>query len=124
MNALILRPLAISRPAQLVHAFSVAPANPERSEPLSISSYRQIRNDQRVFSELFGWDGGRISNLEAAGTRYAASVTRVTGEYFSTLGIPPLLGRPDYTGRRESRWPAFRARRSPRLPLLDAALQP
>lgn len=32
-------------------------------------------------------------NIEANGARYAASISTVTGEYFSTLGIQPRLGR-------------------------------
>lgn len=34
-----------------------------------------------------------MQNLEANGTRYAGSISIITGGYFSTLGISPQLGR-------------------------------
>ncbi|MCU1260173.1 MAG: hypothetical protein JWO80_3058 [Bryobacterales bacterium] len=93
MNALILRPLPIPNPGQLIRLSTTTPTNPDREGALSLAMYQQIRKDQLVFSDLFAWDGGGMANIEANGLKYAASVSTVTGEYFSTLGIPPLLGR-------------------------------
>lgn len=93
MNALILRPLPIRDPGQLVRLSTTTPADPDREDSLSLAMYQQIRKDQRVFSDLFAWDGGGIVNIEANGVKYAASMSTVTGEYFSTLGIQPILGR-------------------------------
>jgi predicted permease len=61
----------------------------------------EIQKHQQVFSGIFGWSGGGLNNFEANGVRYAASLTAVTGDYFSTLGVQPLLGRlitPDDVG--------------------------
>jgi predicted permease len=93
VNALILRPLPIRRPAELVRLFAIAPANPDSEGGLSLAMYEHIRENQRVFSGLFAWDGLGIVNIEANGVRYAAGRSIVTGEYFSTLGIQPILGR-------------------------------
>src|SRR5258708_16271814 len=93
MNALILRPLPIRDPGQLVHLSTTMPRDPDRESSLSLAMYQQIRKDQRVFSHLFAWTGGGIVNIEANGAKYAASMSTVTGEYFSTLGIQPRLGR-------------------------------
>lgn len=93
MNALILRPLPIRDPGQLVRLSTSMPQNPDRESSLSLAMYQQLRRDQRVFSNLFAWTGGGIVNLEASGAKYAASLSTVSGEYFSTLGIPPHIGR-------------------------------
>src|SRR5882672_11161863 len=92
MNAVILRPLPVTNPAQLVKLYTTTPANPDSEESLSFAMIQQLRKDQRVFSSLFAWQGGGIENLEANGVKYLASVSTVSGEYFSTLGIQPLLG--------------------------------
>jgi predicted permease len=93
LNALILRPLPIREPGQLVRLSTTTPVNPDREGSLSLTMYQQIREHQRVFADLFAWTGGGIVNIEANGVKYAASISTVTGEYFSTLGIQPLLGR-------------------------------
>ena len=93
LNALILRPLPIPNAEQLVRLSTTTPQDPEREDGLTLAMYRQLRQDQRVFSDLFGWNGGGIVNLEANGVKYVASFTEVTGEYFSTLGVPMHLGR-------------------------------
>jgi predicted permease len=93
MNAVILRTLPVTNPAQLVKLSTATPANPEREESLSFAMIQQLGKDQRVFSSLFAWQGGGIENVEANGVKYVASISTVSGEYFSTLGIQPLLGR-------------------------------
>jgi hypothetical protein len=55
--------------------------------------FEEIRQRQQVFSRMFAWDGGGMNNFEANGVKYAASLEVVSGDYFSTLGIKPLLGR-------------------------------
>jgi predicted permease len=93
MNAMILRSLPIRDPGQLVRLSTTTPQNPDSVGYLSLAMYQQLRRDQRVFSDLFAWSGGGIMNVEANGTRYAASTNIVTGEYFSTVGVQPHLGR-------------------------------
>jgi hypothetical protein len=93
MNAVILRPLPVANPAQLAKLSTTTPANLEREESLSFAMIQQLRKDQGVFSSLFAWQGGGIENVEANGVKYVASITTVSGEYFSTLGIQRLLGR-------------------------------
>src|SRR5882724_6937150 len=78
MNALILRPLPIRDPGQLVRLSTTTPANPNREGSLSLAMYQQIRNDQRVFSDLFAWNSGGITNIEADGVKYIATLSTVT----------------------------------------------
>lgn len=93
MNALILRTLPIRDPGQLVHLSSKTPQNPDREIAFSLAMYQELKKDQNLFDGFFGWLGGGIINLEANGARYVGSSSTVTGEYFSTLGIQPVLGR-------------------------------
>jgi MacB-like periplasmic core domain len=93
MNALILRSLPVRDPGQLIRLSTMTPQSPDREDSLSLAMYQQLRKDQRVFSYLFAWSGGGMVNLEANGVKYAASLSTVTGEYFSTLRIQPHLGR-------------------------------
>jgi predicted permease len=93
MNAVVLRPLPVRNPGQLVKLSTATPANPEREGALSLAMIQQLRKDQRVFSNLFVWTGGGIENVEANGVKYVGSVSEVSGEYFPTLGIKLRLGR-------------------------------
>ncbi len=94
INALMLRPLPIHDPGQLVRISLSEPKNPaDREKDLSLAMFQQVRSRQSVFASMFAWSGGGISNVGANGSKYPASVSTVSGEYFSTLGIPPHLGR-------------------------------
>lgn len=93
MNAVVLRPLPVRNPAQLVKLSTSTPAEPEREGGLSLAMIQQLRKDQRVFSNVFVWTGGGLQNVEANGVKYIASISEVSGEYFPTLGIKPRLGR-------------------------------
>lgn len=93
INDLMLRPLPVREPGRLVRLSTASPNAPDREGSFSLQEYEQIRVNQHVFSSLFAWTGGGIVNIEANGTKYAGSMSTVTGEYFSTLGVQPLLGR-------------------------------
>ncbi|MCP5114884.1 MAG: ABC transporter permease [bacterium] len=93
INALILRSLPVRDPHQLA-AVSMVSLRPRSGDQLlSVPMFEEIRNNQQVFSSMFLWAGGGMSNFEANGVTYAASLDRVSGNYYSTLGIQPVLGR-------------------------------
>ena len=101
INALILRSLPVRDPQQLVAISTLSPDEQNGKDPLSLPMLVELQKHQQVFSSLFGWSGGGMNNFEANGVRWASSLTAVTGDYFSTLGIQPLLGRlitPDDVG--------------------------
>jgi putative ABC transport system permease protein len=93
MNALILRSLPVHNPGQLVAISTISPDGQDRRGPLSLSMFEAIGDHQQVFSSIFAWSGGGMSNFEANGAKYAASLNTVSGDYYSTLGIVPFLGR-------------------------------
>jgi putative ABC transport system permease protein len=84
LNALMLRTLAVEDPQQLVSL------NPDG---LSLPMFEEIRRHQHVFSNMFLSRGGALQNIEANGAKFPGGVDQVDGDYFSTLGVQPLIGR-------------------------------
>ena len=93
INALILRSLPVREPQQLVAISTISPDAQNGKDPLSLSMFEEIQKRQRVFSKMFAWNGSGMIDYEANGVKYAASIDTVSGEYFSTLGVRPFLGR-------------------------------
>jgi predicted permease len=52
-----------------------------------------LREENPVFSTLFGYFNGRIRNLAVRGQATSASAEYVTGEYFRGLAVSPAAGR-------------------------------
>lgn len=93
INALMLRFLPVHDPEQLVSVGAVDPAHPDQGETVSLAMYNEIRERASVFSSVFLWSGGGMSNFEAKGVRYAGSLDEVSGDYFAALAVRPILGR-------------------------------
>jgi predicted permease len=93
LNALVLRPLPIPQPEQLADLTTRIPDNVNGEDYLTLPMFQEFARHQAVFSNLFAWNGGGISNLEANGTHFTASISCVSGDYYKTMGIAPLLGR-------------------------------
>src|SRR4051794_13886418 len=89
VHSLVLRPLAIDRPSEVVFI------QPERGTSVSFPNYRDLRDAADAFTGLAAY---RISpmNIDAAGA--AGPPARAwgylaTGNYFDLLGVQPALGR-------------------------------
>lgn len=93
MNALLLRPLPIGHPEQLVALATTIADNVNGDEPFSLQMFDELSRRQLVFSDLFSWNSGTINTFEADGGRFAAALATVSGNYYRSLGIAPLLGR-------------------------------
>ncbi|HWD98028.1 MAG TPA: ABC transporter permease, partial [Bryobacteraceae bacterium] len=96
MNALILRTLPVRNPQQLVALHTLLPTEPEGAgiqDPVPWRAFEEIRKQNTVFSDMFAWGDGGLRNIEAGGVLYPGSAIEVSGEYFSALGVRPLLGR-------------------------------
>ncbi len=59
---------------------------------LTFPMWEQIRKRQEGFSEMAVWTGQEF-NLANGGEVHNAKGLRVSGEYFSVLGVQPILGR-------------------------------
>ena len=87
VNALILRPLPVEQPSELVFLEN-AHYGPSQSFP----NYRDLRDRNQTFSGLVGY---RMAPMELETDRGAERIWGylATGNYFDVLGVKPALGR-------------------------------
>src|ERR1700757_1438891 len=90
-NALVFRPLPLPHPEQLVDLVGIYRNN--SSIPLSYPVYAELERQQHVFSGICAWSAGTYYNVEANNSVSVSPVHSVTGNYYSVLGVSPLLGR-------------------------------
>jgi predicted permease len=93
-DALLLRPLPVLEPSQVV-TISTDPQNAEGGiGGVSFPDYRDFRDQSRSFEGVTAFDYGRLSfaksAVETPQMRFAALVTN---NYFNVLGVAPVLGR-------------------------------
>ena len=94
-DGLLLRPLPVDRPQQLAVVLSQPPGAAVGLSAWSNPVWEQIRERRHdLFETAFAFSA-RISrfNLAPAGEADLVDGIWVSGDYFSGLGVPPLLGR-------------------------------
>jgi len=90
VNALLLRSLPVREPQQLVELSVSRPDG--KGIPLSYPMFREVDRGQHVFSDLIGWASATFS-VEVDGVGSQNKILAVTGNYYSGLGVVPLVGR-------------------------------
>jgi len=100
IDAVRLRTLPVNDPRQLaiVHIDKKHWGSGSFNGPYSEFSFplwQQVQQRQQPFSTIAAWGGGGGTqiNLARGGEVDMASVIWVSGQFFETLGVPPLLGR-------------------------------
>jgi predicted permease len=100
INALLLRPLPVENPNELVllgHGLDrgvVGEAQRGSWELFSYTFYQHLREHNRVFQDLCAFQSFEDSVSIRLGNTTGGAVGRlVSGNYFSVLGVRPLLGR-------------------------------
>lgn len=88
VNALLLRPLPFRDPGRLVWISNV-------EWNTQVSNFLDFRGQNRSFSDLAGWGTHGTGDWQLTGTGEPERVTGVpvTQNFFSLLGVEPLLGR-------------------------------
>jgi predicted permease len=88
VNALLLRPLPFRDPERLVWI-----ANVEWS--MQVSQYLDLRERNKSFSDLAGSAGYGVGDIELTGTGEPERLTSapVTQNFFTLLGVQPMIGR-------------------------------
>jgi predicted permease len=92
INTLILRPLPVSQPEELVQLLSRYPGEPRMSS-FSWRHYEHFRDHNQSFSDLLAVSRARVQisgeglELETIDGEYVA------GNFFTALGVQPALGR-------------------------------
>src|ERR1022692_2763909 len=64
----------------------------DRYPNLTYPQWEQIREHQQAFSGIFAWADQRFNLASGGEARYAEGLW-VSGDYFKTLGVQPLIGR-------------------------------
>ena len=89
INAVVLRSLPVERPEELMQ---VTMGGKERETVFTNPIWEQVRDRQDGFSGAFAY-GSAEFNLTAGGEVRRAAGNWVSGDYFSTLGVRPAIGR-------------------------------
>jgi putative ABC transport system permease protein len=91
IDALVLRPLPVPHPEQLVDL--TANYRGHSRIPISYPMFAELERRQRAFTNICGWTAGGAFSVGIHGTVSLSDVRSVTGNYYSVLGASPLLGR-------------------------------
>ena len=92
INTLMLRPLPVRDPHQLVQFMSVYPGDP-RMNGFSYAHYERMRDANTVFSDVIGSAPARLSLSRERSEPQPVSAWYVTGNFFPALGVEPARGR-------------------------------
>ena len=87
IDALMLKTLPVRAPEQLVEV-----ARTPENDSFTYSLWQEIRKQQDVLSGMFAY-GQETFDLAGGGARQPAAGLWVSGDYFETLGVRPILGR-------------------------------
>jgi predicted permease len=100
VDALLLRPLPVSHPEQLVMVSDPAAVNDNNvgtpsTDFVSFLLYRDVRAGNTVFSDMYasGWSGPIDVQVGSAATAEQPQARFVTGNFFSVLGVRAYAGR-------------------------------
>jgi len=88
LDALLLKELPVTHPEEIYQVLSDRDGNSIFSNPL----WEQVRDRQTVFSGVFAWSTPTF-NLARGGEVRNARGLWASGEFFSTLGVRPQIGR-------------------------------
>ncbi len=91
IDALVLRPLPLPHPEQLVEL--TANYRGHSRIPISYPMFAELERRQRAFTNICGWTAGGAFSVGIRGAVSLLDVRSVTGNYYSVLGAHPLLGR-------------------------------
>src|ERR1700692_2009088 len=91
INGLILRPLPVAHPEQIA-VLAMQQTGTPGFQRFSYPDYQDIRQQTDSFSDIIGYRA-TLTGLTVDGKGDHCVLSRVTGNYFSVLGIQPALGR-------------------------------
>jgi len=97
LDAVRLRTLPVKNPEQIAkinidHRNGASGSFTSRYADLTYGQWEQIRERQQAFSSVFAW-GPELFNISPSGEVHNVQGLWVSGEFFPTLGVEPVLGR-------------------------------
>ncbi|HXI41225.1 MAG TPA: ABC transporter permease, partial [Bryobacteraceae bacterium] len=91
LDALLLRPLPVRKPAELVRLVQVAAPLGPRSF-FTYNTYRALERRNRCFAAVFGYSESNVAVRDNGGA-HSVRCHIVSGSFFNALGVQPLYGR-------------------------------
>jgi len=92
VNVMLFQPPNYARPAEIVQLFSQDKKDPKSFRAFSYPTYRDVREQNTVFSGLIAHDDLIVGLGEKGNTRRSVA-DMVSANFFSVLGVPPTFGR-------------------------------
>ncbi|MDX2029783.1 MAG: ABC transporter permease [Blastocatellia bacterium] len=92
INGLLLQPLPYSEPAALMTIWRSNPARGFYEYPMSVPNFLDHRERDQVFASVAAYGPGNVT-IGGEGEPELIEGASVTAEFFTTMGVPPLLGR-------------------------------
>ena len=93
VDAVLLRPLPFPDPARLMRIWECAPSRGYFRNVVNPLNFLDWRDHARSFESMAAVLGGVVTNLNAQGAPIAVPGMQVSPEFFSILGVTPILGR-------------------------------
>ena len=95
LNTVMLRMLPVAHPEQLVEVLQQYPGEPRGYGNGSFRSLQHFRDNNHVFSELTTtWFHDQVARVQGEGSEpETLGLEMVPGNYFSFLGLKPVIGR-------------------------------
>src|SRR5450755_3639376 len=92
VHTLFFAPPAYSHAKEVVQVFSQDKKNPKTYHSFSYPTYRDIREQNNVFTDAMAYNLALVGIGQKGDTRRAFAAI-VSSNYFSVLGVPPMHGR-------------------------------
>ena len=105
VNGVLLQPLPYRQPDRLVYLYSQFPTMGFDEFWISPPEYRELQQRSRSFSSIGAWRTGRV-NVAGAENPVRVTSAVVSAEFFTALGVSPILGRPFTTDEDRPNGPA------------------
>jgi predicted permease len=96
VNTILLRPLPFHNPQRLVRLVDLSGKSGESSMTYSVDAYDQLRAQNHSYKDVAGYFAfSTADNMNLTGHGIPQPITgiMVTGNFFKTLGVQPMLGR-------------------------------
>ncbi|HTV07014.1 MAG TPA: ABC transporter permease [Acidobacteriaceae bacterium] len=96
VDTILLRPLPFHNPQRLVRIVDLTGKSGESSMTYSVDAYDQLRAESHSYQDVAGYFAFSTAdnmNLTGRGVPQPITGIMVTGNFFQTLGVQPMLGR-------------------------------
>jgi predicted permease len=92
VNVMLFKPPNCARPAEIVQLFSQDKKDPKSFRAFSYPTFRDVRDQNTVFSGMFAHDD-LIVGVGEKGNTQRSIADMVSADFFSVLGVEPIYGR-------------------------------